>query len=135
MKLARQVVLFAIGGVIGFIVDAGIVHLLVRRAGWNPYLARVLSFLVAASVTWAWNRSFTFAHRRHLRAGAEWSRWVGVMGGGALLNYAIYAVLVACVATVRQWPVLGVAAGSAAAAVVNFCAARAVVFARPEKPS
>ena len=133
MKLGRQVAWFAVGGVIGFIVDAGIVHVLVRRTGWNPYLARVLSFLVAASVTWAWNRTFTFAHRRHLRAGAEWSRWVTMMGGGALLNYAIYAVLVACVAMVQRWPVLGVAAGSVVAAMVNFFAARAVVFGKPEK--
>jgi len=135
MKLRRQLAWFAAGGVIGFVVDAGILHGLVNGMQWNPYAARVLSFLIAASVTWGWNRTFTFAHRRHLRIGAEWSRWVTVMGGGALLNYAIYAVLVACVDMVHQWPVLGVAAGSAVAAVVNFCAARAVVFNGPEKAS
>lgn len=135
MKLRRQIAWFALGGVVGFLVDAGIVHVLMHRAGWNPYAARVVSFLVAASVTWGWNRTFTFAHRRHLRAGAEWSRWVAVMGAGAILNYAVYAVLVACVETVHQWPVLGVAAGSAMAAVVNFRAARAVVFRKPENIS
>ncbi len=132
MRLRRQVAWFAAGGVLGFAVDAAIVHALVRWAGWNPYAARVLSFLAAASVTWAWNRTFTFAHRRHLRAAAEWTRWMAVMGGGAVLNYTVYALLVAMSDTVRHWPALGVAAGSAVAAVVNFCAARGVVFRKPE---
>jgi putative flippase GtrA len=132
MSVGRQFAWFSLGGLIGFIVDAGIVHLLVNIAGWNPYGARVLSFLAAASVTWLWNRTFTFAGRRHLGAGAEWSRWVGVMTGGALLNYGTYALLVALVPLVHRWPVLGVAAGSVAAASVNFFGARAVVFAKPE---
>lgn len=132
MKLRHEVARFAVGGVLGFVVDAGIVHLLVRGVGWNPYVARVLSFVVAASVTWGWNRSITFAHRRHHGAGAEWLRWVGVMAVGAALNYGIYALLVATVATVHVWPVLGVAAGSACAAVVNFAGARGVVFNKPE---
>lgn len=135
MKLHRQVAWFAVGGVIGFVVDAGVLHVLVHVLQWNPYAARLLSFLAAASATWGWNRTFTFAHRRHLRVGEEWSRWVTVMGAGGALNYGIYAVLVASVDTVHDWPALGVAAGSAVAAVVNFCAARAVVFNGLEKTS
>lgn len=128
MSLRREALLFAVGGVLGFIVDAGIVQALVRGAGWNPYLARVVSFLAAATVTWLWNRRFTFAHRRSHTARAEWARWMGVMAVGALVNYGIYAALVATFPPVRAWPWLGVAAGSAAAALINFCAARSVVF-------
>lgn len=132
MKLRHEVARFAVGGVLGFIVDAGIVHLLVRDIGWNPYLARVLSFLMAASVTWTWNRHVTFAHRRHHGLAGEWLRWIGVMVFGAAINYGIYALLIATVATVRAWPVLGVATGSACAAAVNFAGARGVVFNKPE---
>ncbi len=131
-KLRHEVAWFAVGGLIGFAVDASIVHFLVRVAAWNPYLARVLSFVAAASVTWLWNRSFTFAHRRRPGAGGEWLRWVAVMALGAGLNYGIYAALVATMTVVRHWPVLGVAAGSACAAVVNFAGARTVVFNTPE---
>lgn len=132
MSLRRQVAWFAVGGLLGFIVDAAIVHALIRWAGWGPYAARVVSFLAAASVTWVWNRTFTFAHRRRHRAGAEWTRWLLVMSGGAVLNYTIYALLVACVDRVHHWPVLGVAAGSAVAALFNFHAARTAVFNKPE---
>ena len=128
MRLRREIALFAVGGVIGFVVDAGIVQALVRGAGCNPYGARVFSFLVAASITWTWNRGFTFAHRRSQRAGGEWLRWMAVMVVGALLNYGLYAGLVGAFEVVRAWPALGVAAGSAVAAAVNFAGARALVF-------
>lgn len=134
MSLRRELALFAVGGVLGFMVDAGIVQALVRVAGWNPYTARVLSFLAAATVTWIWNRKLTFAQRRVHQARSEWLRWMAVMGFGAFINYGLYAALVALFPLVRLWPVLGVAAGSAAAALVNFCAARALVFPARKNP-
>jgi putative flippase GtrA len=132
VRLAREASLFAVGGVIGFIVDAGIVQTLVRMGGWDPYLARVPSFLVAASVTWWWNRHFSFAHRRGDDAHREWLRWMAVMGVGAVINYGTYALVLALSQTARSWPALGVAAGSCVAALANFAGARRVVFRRVE---
>jgi putative flippase GtrA len=131
MRLGREIALFAVGGVLGFLVDAGIVQSLVRILGWNPYAARVPSFLAAASVTWLWNRELTFARLRRHRAASEWLRWMAVMLAGAVVNYGVYALLVHFSATVRAWPALGVAAGSALAATVNFAGARGVVFGAP----
>ncbi|HEY1589845.1 MAG TPA: GtrA family protein, partial [Rhodanobacter sp.] len=76
IRISREFALFAVGGVLGLLVDASIVQALVGWEGWNPYLARVLSFLVAATVTWWWNRNYTFAGRRSDRpAHAEWLHW------------------------------------------------------------
>ena len=50
--LRREVALFAVGGILGLVVDAGIAQGLVSLAGWNIYTARVVSFLSAATVTW-----------------------------------------------------------------------------------
>lgn len=133
MSLAREGLLFGLGGVFGFVVDATVVQVLVSAGDANPYLVRVPSFLLAASVTWWWNRRITFAHRRSHSARDEWLRWLALMAFGALLNYGVYAALVAAFVLVRQWPWLGVAAGSAAAALVNFSAARGLVFPGPEK--
>lgn len=127
-RLRREIGLFAIGGVLGFVVDAGIVTLLVQMFRIDPYLARVPSFLAAATVTWLWNRTFTFAGRRRHRAGVEWLRWLLVMMLGAGINYGTYAMVLALWAPARAWPVWGVAAGSALAAGFNFAAARALVF-------
>lgn len=128
VRLRGEIIWFAIGGGLGFLIDAGVVQTLVRALEWNPYAARVVSFLLAASFTWWWNRTFTFACRRRHRASTEWARWLAVMLIGATVNYGLYALLVSLFPLVRAWPVLGVAVGSAAAAAVNFIGARKLVF-------
>jgi putative flippase GtrA len=132
--LRREVGLFAVGGAIGLLVDAGVVQAEVAWGGWNPYLARVLSFLLAASVTWAWNRRHTFADRASDHpAGVEWLHWLALMTGGALVNYAVYAALLVAFAPLHRWPALAAAAGSVPAALVNFSAARGMLFRRPKQ--
>ena len=124
----RQLFWFAIAGTLGFLVDAGVVSLLVNGLDWNPYLARLLSFLCAVATTFAFNRRFTFAAagRGDLRRQA--GQYLLAMLGGFAVNYGAYALLVYQFELVRQWPVIGVAVGSIAGLVVNFLAARFWVF-------
>jgi putative flippase GtrA len=136
VRLRREVALFAIGGVLGLLVDAGTVQALVVWGQWNPYLARVLSFLLAATVTWAWNRRRTFADRASGRSPAtEWLHWLALMGLGACVNYTTYASLLMACEPMHRWPALAAAAGSAVAALVNFSAARKVLFRRSKRPA
>jgi len=129
LKLRREIALFAVGGILGLLVDAGVVQGLVGWLGWNPYLARIASFLLAATFTWWWNRSRTFAARRSGRAAhAEWLHWLALMGLGALVNYGIYALLLSYFPALHRWPALPAAAGSAMAALVNFSTARGMLF-------
>ena len=135
MRLRREAGLFAIGGVLGLLVDAGTVQALVGWGGWNPYLARVLTFMLAATVTWAWNRRHTFAHRASGRSpAAEWLHWMALMGLGACVNYAIYAGLLLSFEPLTRWPALAAAAGSAVAALVNFSTARGMLFRQSKHP-
>jgi putative flippase GtrA len=134
VRLRREAGLFAIGGVLGLLVDAGTVQVLVMWGHWNPYLARLLSFLLAATATWAWNRRHTFADRASGRsAAAEWLHWMALMGVGACVNYAIYAVLLMSFEPLHRWPALAAAAGSAVAALVNFSTARGLLFRRSKQ--
>jgi putative flippase GtrA len=128
-RLRREIALFAIGGTIGLAVDAGMAQGLVGLAGWNVYTARVVSFLSAATVTWWWNRTHTFAHRdsgrgRHV----EWLHWMGLMALGAVVNNGIYVLAFQVFPQLRPWPAIAVAAGSAAGSVANFLLARTVLF-------
>jgi putative flippase GtrA len=125
----REVALFAVGGVLGLIVDAGIAQSLVGLAGWNVYTARVVSFLSAATVTWWWNRTHTFAHRHSGRGhGAEWLHWMGLMALGAVFNNGVYVLAFKAFPALHDWPAVAVAAGSAAGSVANFLLARTVLF-------
>jgi putative flippase GtrA len=132
MALRRQILLFAISGVLGFAVDAGIVQFLVRELAVNPYGARVVSFLAAATTTWSFNRRYTFAE--HASAGSrrrELLRYLVAMALGFALNYGAYALCVLAWPLVRQWPAIGVAIGSIAGAVVNFLSSKYWIFRAP----
>jgi putative flippase GtrA len=136
MRLRHEVMLFAVGGGIGFVVDAGIVQMLVSFVHFNPYAGRVISFLVAATVTWWWNRSHTFAarHSGHSLL-TEWLHWMALMSGGAAVNYAAFVACLLAFPSWHKWPVLAVAVGSAIAAAVNFVSARTLLFRRTKTRS
>jgi len=131
MALRREIGWFIVSGVLGLIVDASIVQLMVREFGMNPYGSRMVSFLCAATVTWAFNRRFTFAGRSHGSRRRQLARYLVAMAAGFALNYGIYAAGVWLFPLVRAWPALGVAAGSAAAAVVNFFSSKYLIFRSP----
>ncbi|MDR6935263.1 GtrA family protein [Luteibacter sp. 3190] len=136
IHLRREVALFAIGGVLGLCVDAGIAQALVGLAGWNVYTARVVSFLSAATVTWWWNRTHTFAHRDSGRGRhAEWLHWMGLMALGAVVNNGVYVLAFRAFPELHTWPAVAVAAGSAAGSIANFALARAVLFRAPKSSS
>lgn len=126
----RRFAFFCVGGGLAFLVDAGVLHLLVGPGGLDPYLARLCSFMSAVTTTWLFNRSFTFSPGR-VRGWAllhEWARYVPSQLGGFAVNYAVYAAMVWSLVLVRQWPVLGVAAGSVAGLLVNYVLAQRYVF-------
>lgn len=127
----RQLLLFAIAGTLGFLVDAGMVSLLVNVLDWNPYLGRLLSFLCAVATTFVFNRAYTFAAADAAGTLAQQAgRYLLAMTGGFVVNYGAYAVLVHQVELVREWPVIGVAVGSILGLVVNFVSSRYWVFRR-----
>ncbi len=130
----RQLMLFGIGGVIGFAIDAGIVQWLVVGLGWNPYAARLLSFLVAATATWLFNRRFTFHGERHYGLFGEWARWMLAMSGGFAINYAAYSLCIFHSAFMRTTPALAVAVGSLAGFAVNFASSRWWIYRRRRVP-
>ena len=128
MALRKEILLFGIVGVIGFVVDAGIVQFLVREWHVNPYEARIASFLCAATTTWAFNRTFTFAGKSSGSRRRELVRYIVAMAGGFAFNYGAYAACLALFDVVHQWPAIGVAAGSIAGAVVNFLTSKYWIF-------
>lgn len=124
----RQFALFCVSGVIGFIVDGGIVQLLVGVFGLDPYASRVASFLCAMTVTWLFNRHLTFSAAPHEGRARQWSRYLLGALLGFVVNYGVYAAMVYQSPMVREWPVIGVAAGAAFGMVVNWISARYWVF-------
>lgn len=127
MRLLRELAFFGLGGVVGFLVDAGVLYALRQTLGL--FGARGCSFLAAVLATWVFNRSITFKHRRSgLDAGSEFVTYFALMLFGGAINYGVYAWLVVSYEIVFEMPVIGVAVGSLAGMAVNLATSRLLIF-------
>jgi putative flippase GtrA len=121
-----QFLRFSIIGTLGAAVDAGTLYAVMHGIGLGPYSGRLASWLAAATFTWAMNRRFTFVDDRP--PFRQWLAFLAANALGGVINYGVYAVLVAMSPLVAQYPALGVAAGSLAGLTFNFSASKWVVF-------
>jgi putative flippase GtrA len=132
---ARQTVLsqfvrFGLVGAAGFLVDSAVLMLMLKVAHTGLYSSRVVSFLAAATFTWAANRVFTFrtVAGTDESAVAQWMRFVTVNALGGVVNFGSYALVVSQLAVGAKWPVIGVAVGSLTGMLFNFVLSRKLVF-------
>ncbi len=127
-KLIRQFGMFGLVGIAGLLVDMAALRLLLNGIGLDFYSARVLSFLAAATTTWALNRRFTFREANHAPLLRQWAAFVAANSLGGVVNYTVYAALVSTLALCARWPEIGVAAGSVAGMFLNFAASKRLIF-------
>ena len=128
--MLRQITAFGVVGVAGFAVDAGMLYL-AHWLGLGLILGRLVSYVTAATFTWALNRRYTFVSRQKHGLLQEWALFMLSQLAGAAFNLGIYAWLVTVSRLVASQPVIGVAAGSVAGMLVNFFAAKKFVFKEP----
>jgi putative flippase GtrA len=131
----RTYLWFGLTGVLGFLVDAGVLHSLVSGSNTNLYLARACSFTCAATTTWIMNRIVTFAapQRRARALAAEWTAYLAASLGGGGVNYLVFALAVRLSPPLRQTPTIAVALGTLAGMSFNYLMYSRYVF-RPVKP-
>ncbi|WP_440996831.1 GtrA family protein [Arhodomonas sp. SL1] len=117
-------------------IDILILYLLHGAGGLNVYLARIFSYGTAMTVGYFLNNRYTFRdHRRTRHLAAELSRFYAVFGLGGLINYGVFAAIVAVgdVAdagpTVRFWlPLLGIWMGGIGGMAFNYGVSHKLVF-------
>jgi len=125
---------FLVVGGFGFLVDAGVLWLMIHGAGANKYEGRIVSFLCAATFTWWGNRNLTFADSRARgSAGAvagEWLRFLAANAIGGAINVGLYAVLVTYGPETDLFLLFALACGVLAGLVFNFKTSKLLVFKR-----
>lgn len=123
----KRVLPFAIAGVFGYVVDAGVLSL---GIGWlGPVGGRLLSFSCAVLTTWLINRSFAFAdHAAATGKRYEFMRYVVVMVPGAFINWAAYWLAITLLPAGDWRPAIAVGIGSVTGMVANLTAAQTLVF-------
>lgn len=129
----KQFQRFLLVGALGFVVDFSVLYLAVNGAGFGAFSGRLLSFIVAATVTWKANRHFTFASRDvvvHGAAAREWLRYLFTTAIGGAINIGVYQLWLKMTDHGNANLFLAVVAGSAVALMVNFTLSKYVVFGR-----
>ena len=128
VKELYQFIKFGIVGTLGFVVDAGVLALCMKFLDMDPYSGRVVSFLIAVTVTWFCNRHFTFKDSPKTSASIQFTKFAITCLGGFIFNYGTYALLITTAPLIATYPTLGVAAGSLVGMFFNFFAAKKIVF-------
>ena len=124
--LFSQLVRFLMVGGISFVVDAGVLSLLVYQAEVGYIAARLFSVVLAISVAFVLNARFTFLVRV---ADARFIRYVCIQSLSAGLNFGVYSTLVLH-GPLAGRPLLSLICGAAVATVNNFFLSRRYVYVR-----
>ncbi|MGX1305319.1 putative flippase GtrA [Amorphus suaedae] len=126
----RRIFRFLVTGGMGFLVDAGVLSLVLAVTSIGPIGARCISFPAALLVTWLLNRSWSFGDRERPRLSKELAGYVGLQVAGFLVNSGIYVVLVTGIGGVALPPVVALFFGSGAAAFLTFALMNARLYGR-----
>jgi len=81
---------FATVGMLGTVIDFGILNLLILAFGFSKVLANTCSFTVAVISNFVWNRLWTFSEARDRPIAPQLVQFFLVNVGGLLLNQAIF---------------------------------------------
>ena len=133
--VSRRFARFLLVGCIGFAVDAGVLVLALRHVTSSVYAARALSFTAAVCVTWLCNRTFVFvASGSGVAVVTEYGRYLATQVIGALANLLVFIVLIELIPQLAATPVVPLAVGAVAGALVNYAGSAWWVF-RPKRAS
>lgn len=127
MRVVRS---FALVGGVGFAIEAILLTVLTQLAGWQPWLARLPSFVTAVLATWALNRRHTFAGRGLERRSVEALFYVVIQVCGAVINLAIFGLCLLHWPPLSRVPVIPLAIGAIGGFAFNFGASNTFLYAR-----
>ena len=125
LNLSQKMLKFLLVGAFGFAVDASIFYLL--HHSLNVYLARLISFFIAVTVTWLGNRLLTF-HSHNDNRRREWIQYTLVNSIGGAVNYFLFIALIKYELVMQHFPIIPLAISSGVAFVINFSCSNWLVF-------
>lgn len=117
----RKILRFGITGGVGFIVDAGLLALLVELTSVPAWAARGISFPLALLSTWLLNRNWVFERNFQQRAlGVELFWYAAIQIGGFLINYGSFVALLRAPVAFHLWYIVAIFVGAVLSAAFTF---------------
>jgi putative flippase GtrA len=133
-RLRREIVTalkFAAVGGLGFLTDITVLHLCLRVGRLTPFEARAVSLACAMQATFLVNGLVVFRGLNWRNGGRQWLAYMGANGLGNLINYAVFAGLVASRLPEVSRNGWALVISSLIAYAFNFLSARFMVFGPP----
>jgi len=127
MKFNTQFFYFLISGTLGFIVDTSVLYTMLY-VGFNPYEARLISFIAALCTTWFVNTRLTFKMNHENNKKNQFLRYVMAMTLGGAVNYSVYSSVIFLGGKSTFIPFFALIAGSFSGLMLNFYNAKRWVF-------
>jgi len=117
---------FACVGVLGLVWDTGTVYALRSLVGL--YVAGAISYAVASTANWAFNRLWTFRSRQHAAAHIQWMKFFVANLIGFSVNRGTYFTLISLFILCHNQPFIPIIAGSVAGLCFNYFLSKRFVF-------
>lgn len=115
-------------GAAGFVTDAATFSIAFHIFGFGHYGSRLIAFLLAVSLTWMLNRTFTFKVIADGNRAREYMRYLFVQVFGALINITIYGLCIENSRVFFEFPILALILGSISAMFFNYTGAYRFVY-------
>lgn len=98
MRLAHisnhRLLIFGLVGTLGFVVDGSVFMVGLHLLNLSPFEARGIAFLVALTVTWYGNRTFTFINRTHSNKISQWQKYFFAASVSAIPNFTVFFLII-----------------------------------------
>jgi putative flippase GtrA len=129
LKSRNEFFRFGLVGVVGFTVDA-LTLAIMLTVGSGVLWGRAVSYVAAATCTWALNRRWTFRDLCRHRT-RQWAQFLLTNSLGGAVNYGVYTLLVLrSNGPFMIYPMFAVAVGSICGLAINFLLSKYIVFNR-----
>lgn len=122
---------FAAVGGLGFLTDISVLRLCLRVLHMTPFEGRAISLACAMQVTFLINGLFVFRCLTWRTCGRHWLVYMGSNGLGNLINYLVFAGLIASRLPEVSRNGWALVIGSVIAYAFNFLCVRFMVFGPP----
>ena len=119
---------FLLAGLAALAVDAGLLQVLTQVLGASPFVARPFGIACAMVVSWAINRTVTFAVTAK-PSWTEFGKFAAASLTGQVVNYLVFAAILLAYPAVH--PALAIVAASVVAMFVSYAGFRFGAFRSP----
>ena len=126
--IKEEFIKFATIGLVGFVVDISVLYFGLYIIGLGYFVARIFSYLAAATTTWYLHRVITFVKSKKSNPLKQWISFIFANGLGGAVNFTTYILIIIYITNIPFLPLMATTLGAVNSLILNFYISRKWVF-------